>query len=61
MARTVLNDSKLSDVLWVQVVEIAMHIHNIGMHRRNNVNTSYELKNGRQKSSTSESLEANAT
>jgi transposase InsO family protein len=47
MARTMLNDSKLSDIFWVQAIHTTVHILNRGMLRSNNDKTPYELWKGR--------------
>jgi hypothetical protein len=47
MARTMLKDSKLGDIFWVQVVHTTIHILNRGMLRSNNDKTPYELWKGR--------------
>jgi hypothetical protein len=47
MARTMLNDSKLSDIFWGQAVHTTVHILNIGLIRRNSDKTPYELWKGR--------------
>jgi transposase InsO family protein len=47
MARTMLMDSKLTDVFWVQVVHTTIHIQNRGMLRSNTDKTPYELWKGR--------------
>jgi transposase InsO family protein len=47
MARTILKDSKLGDIFWVQTVHTIVHILNRGMLRSNNDKTPYELWKGR--------------
>jgi hypothetical protein len=47
MARTMLMDSKLTDVFWVQAVHTTVHIQNRGMLRNNSDKTPYELWKGR--------------
>jgi hypothetical protein len=47
MDRTMLMDSKLTDVFWVQVVHTTIHIKNIGMLRNNIDKTPYKLWKGR--------------
>jgi transposase InsO family protein len=47
MARTMLKDSKLGDIFWVQAVHTTIHILNRGMLRSNNDKTPYELWKGR--------------
>jgi transposase InsO family protein len=47
MARTMLMDSKLTDVFWVQEVHTTVHIQNRGMLRNNSDKTPYELWKGR--------------
>jgi transposase InsO family protein len=47
MARTMLMDSKLTDIFWTQTVHIAVHIQNKVMLRNNNNKTPYELWKGR--------------
>jgi hypothetical protein len=47
MARTMLMDSKLTDVFWVQAVHTTIHIQNRGMLRNNSDKTPYELWKGR--------------
>ena len=47
MARTILNDSKLSDIFWVQEVHIVFHILNRGLLKNNNDRTPYGLWKGR--------------
>jgi hypothetical protein len=46
MARTMLKDSKLSDIFWAQEVHTTIDILNIGMLRSNNDKTPYELWKG---------------
>jgi hypothetical protein len=47
MARTMLNDSKLSDIFWGQAMHTTVHILNIGLIIRNSDKTPYELWKGR--------------
>ena len=47
MARTMLNDSQLSDKLWGQVVHTSLHILNRGLLRNDSDKTPYELWIGR--------------
>jgi hypothetical protein len=47
MARTMLMDSKLTNVFWVQAVHTTVHIQNRGMLRNNSDKTPYELWKGR--------------
>jgi len=47
VARTMLNDSKKSDVFWVQEIHTTFHILNRGTLRSNNDNNPYELWKGR--------------
>jgi hypothetical protein len=47
MARTMLKDSKLSNIFWVQAVHTVIHILNRGMLISNNDKTPYELWKGR--------------
>jgi transposase InsO family protein len=47
MSRTMLNDSKLSDIFWGKAVHTYFHILNKGLIRRNSDNTPYELWKGR--------------
>ena len=47
MARTMLNESKLSNVLWPQVVHTAVHILNRSLLRSNSNKTPYQLWKGR--------------
>ena len=47
MARTMLNDSKLDDKLWVQAIDIVVFIINKGLLRNNCNMTPYELWKGR--------------
>ena len=46
MDRTMLNDSKLSDIFWGQVVHTIIHILNKGLIRSNSDKTPYELWKG---------------
>ena len=43
MARTMLNESKLNDKFWGQVVHTVVHIMNGGLLERKNDKTPYEL------------------
>jgi hypothetical protein len=47
MVRTMLKDSKLSDIFWVEEVLTIVHILNIVMLRSNSDKTPYELWKGR--------------
>jgi hypothetical protein len=47
MARTMLNESKLSNILWPQVVHTTVHILNRILLRNNHFNTPYQLWKGR--------------
>jgi hypothetical protein len=47
MDRTMLMDSKLIDIFWMQVVHTTFHIQNRVMLRNNNDKTRYELWKGR--------------
>jgi hypothetical protein len=47
MARTMLMDSKLTDIFWTQVVHTTVHIQNRLMLRNNTDKTPYELWKGR--------------
>jgi transposase InsO family protein len=47
MAKTMLMDSKLTDVFWVQAVHTTVHIQNRGMLRNNSDKTPYDLWKGR--------------
>ena len=47
MDRTMLNDSKLSDIFWVQVVHRTIHILNRGLLRNKSVETPYGIWKGR--------------
>jgi transposase InsO family protein len=47
MARTMLMDSKLTNIFWTQAVHIAIHIQNRVMLRNNTDKTPYELWKGR--------------
>ena len=47
MARTMLNDSQLSDKFWGHAVHTYAHILNRGLLRNNNDNTPYELWTGK--------------
>jgi hypothetical protein len=49
MARTMLMDSKLAYVIWVQEVHTIVFIQNIGMLKNNSDKTPYELWKGRPK------------
>jgi hypothetical protein len=46
MARTMLKDSKLSDIFLAQAIHTTNHIPNIGMLRSNNDKTPYDLWKG---------------
>ena len=46
MARTMLMDSKLTNIFWTQAVHTTVHIQNRVMLRNNNEKTSYELWKG---------------
>jgi hypothetical protein len=46
MAKTMLNDSKLSDIFWGQAVHIIVCILNKGLIKRNSDKTPYELWKG---------------
>jgi hypothetical protein len=47
MARTMIMDSKLTDIFWTQAVHIVIHIQNRVMLRNNTDKTPYELWKGR--------------
>jgi hypothetical protein len=47
MARTMLMDSKLTDIFWTQAVHTTVHIQNIVILRNNTEKTPYELWKGR--------------
>ena len=47
MARTMIMDSKLTDIFWTQVVHTSFHIQNRVMFRNNTDKTPYELWKGR--------------
>jgi hypothetical protein len=47
MARTILMDSKLIDIFWIQAVHTALHIQNRVMLKNNTDKTLYELWKGR--------------
>jgi hypothetical protein len=47
MARTMLNESRLNDMFWPQVVHTAVHILNRSFLRNNNDKTPYQLWKGR--------------
>jgi hypothetical protein len=47
MARTMLMDSKLTDIFWTHAVHTVVHIQNRVMLRNNNEKTPYELLKGR--------------
>jgi hypothetical protein len=47
MARTMLMDSKLTDIFWTHAVHTTVHIQNRVMLRNNNDKTPYELWKGR--------------
>ena len=62
MARTMLNDSKLDDKLWVQAIDTTVFIINRGFLRNNCNMTSCDYgKEDRLMSNTSKYLEENAT
>jgi hypothetical protein len=62
MVRTMLNDSKISDIFWGQVVHTTVHLLNRGLIKSNSDKTPYELwKEYRPMSSTLECLEASVT
>jgi hypothetical protein len=46
MARTMLNDSELSDIFWGQAVNIVIHVLNKGLIRNNSDKTPYKLWKG---------------
>jgi hypothetical protein len=46
MARTMLMDSKLTDIFWTHAVHTSVHIQNKVMLRKNNDKTPYELWKG---------------
>jgi hypothetical protein len=46
MARTILMDSKLTDIFWTHAVHTSVHIQNRVMLRNNNDKTPYELCKG---------------
>jgi hypothetical protein len=46
MARTMLMDSKLTDIFWTHEVHTSIHIQNRVMLRNNNDKTPYELWKG---------------
>jgi hypothetical protein len=46
MARTMLMDSKLTDIFWIHAVHTSVHIQNRVMLRNNNDKTPYELWKG---------------
>jgi hypothetical protein len=46
MARTMLMDSKLTDIFWTHAVHTSVHIQNIVMLRNNNDKNPYELWKG---------------
>jgi hypothetical protein len=46
MARTMLMDSKLTDIFWTHAVHTTVHIQNRVMLRNNNEKTPYELWKG---------------
>jgi hypothetical protein len=48
MARTMLMDSKLTDIFWKHAVHTLVHIQNRLMLRNNNEKTPYELWKGRE-------------
>jgi hypothetical protein len=47
MARTMIMDSKLTDIFWTQAVHTTVHIQNRVMLRNNTNKTPYELWKGR--------------
>ena len=47
MARTMIMDSKLTDIFWTQAVHTTVHIQNIVMLRNNTNKTPYDLWKGR--------------
>jgi hypothetical protein len=47
MARTMIMDSKLTDIFWTQAVHTKVHIQNRVMLRNNSDKTPYELSKGR--------------
>jgi transposase InsO family protein len=47
MTRTMIMDSKLTDIFWTQTVHTTVHIQNILMLRNNTDKTLYELWKGR--------------
>jgi hypothetical protein len=47
MARTMIMDSKLTDIFWTQEVHTTVHIQNRVMLKNNTDKTPYELKKGR--------------
>jgi transposase InsO family protein len=47
MSQTMLMESKLTDIFWVQAVHTTVHIQNKGMLRNNSDKTPYELWRGR--------------
>jgi hypothetical protein len=47
MARTMLMDSKLTDIIWTHAVHTIVHIQNRVMLRNNTDKTPYELWKGR--------------
>jgi hypothetical protein len=62
MARTMLMDSKLTDVFWAHAVHTTVHIQNRVMLRNNSDKTPYELWKGRPMNVKHfKFLEANAT
>jgi hypothetical protein len=46
MARTMLTDSKLTDIFWTHAVHTSVHIQNKVMLKNNTDKTSYELWKG---------------
>jgi hypothetical protein len=46
MARTMLMDSKLTDIFWTHIVHTSVHIQNIVMLRNNSDKIPYELWKG---------------
>ena len=47
MVRTMLNESKLSDIFWGQAMNTTIHILNTGLIRINSDKTPYELWKGK--------------
>jgi hypothetical protein len=46
MSRTMLMDSKLTDIFWTHAVHTSIHIQNRVMLRNNNYKTTYEIWKG---------------